>query len=335
MIKKFHITLLVIILGLLFFSGYTYSDSSKVQFIAELPSPGEFTLFANGGWTGNWYVGYNHGWVSELPPVKKEGFVKFYIGARIGRAKTNQQIKEVLSKNEESKDDIAPGPYSILIGVSGSKEERPEKGLILTKTDRIPMEGSAVAALENVGESRWFWLEIDKKLLSSDFKNYIHLWSNDKELNSVETAPILAGGVGSNDRENSYLFKIDGEKKDIKTIKFFEPALAIKFVGNNVPVPKVEISNFGSHPVDAMKQIIETEVSGDYITEVGVQLDSGSGWKNTEKVISNPPYNLIFNFKDLVPGKYKLRCFVKNWWEKISYSEYKTFSIEEETSDEK
>lgn len=306
-----------------------FAGAAEVKFIAELPTPGEFTLFANGGWNGNWYVGYNHGWASNLPPVDTEGVEKAYIGARLGRAKTAEQIKKAFRTSNDEKTEISPGPYSILICVSRSKEHRPQ-GQVLTTTDKIPLEGSPVAALEGVTESRWFWKEVDKSILSSDSSNYIHIWSEDKELNSVEVSPILAAGTGSNKRENSYLVKGKEDKKDIRTIKFFEPALAIKLVGENPPVPKIEINSFKSHPVILMSQVIDTAVSGKYITEVGIQVNSGSGWESVEKVAVNPPYNLILDFKTLSPGSYKLRCWAKNWWEQISYSSHKTFTIEEE-----
>ncbi len=317
----------IIILMIISSTAFLQAEEARVKFIAELPTPGEFTLFANGGWNGNWYVGYNHGWASKLPDVDVHDFEKVYLGARLGRAKTDKQIKKILKSNEEQIN-ISNGPYNILIGISKSKEVRPE-GIVLAATDRIPIEGSPVAALEGVTMSRWFWVEYDKKMLSSDSPVYIHLWSEDEELTSAEAAPILAAGLGSNERENSYLVKGD-ENKDVRTIKFFEPALAVKLVGKNPPVPKIEIESFEKHPVVPEKYIIKTGVSGNYITEVGIELDSGTGWEVSGKIVTIPPYDIAFGFKDLSQGSYKLRCWAKNWWEQIGYSGYKTFTIKEE-----
>src|SRR4051794_30165180 len=39
-------------------------------FMADLANPNDFSVFANGGWDGNWYVGYNTCWIQKLsvPP---------------------------------------------------------------------------------------------------------------------------------------------------------------------------------------------------------------------------------------------------------------------------
>ncbi|MFC2061871.1 hypothetical protein ACFLUV_05095 [Elusimicrobiota bacterium] len=303
-----------------------FAGAGEVEFIAELPTSGEYTLFANGGWNGNWYVGYEHGWISKLPPIKTDGFEKVHIGARLGRAKTLTQIKKVIKSQEAEgkKVNASIGPLQVLIGVSNVKDVKPA-GVLLTNIEQIPLEGSPVMALEQISESRWFWVEVNKSALSSDAENYIHIWSENEELNSVDTAPILAAGTGSNKKDNSYLKK----GNEIKTIKYFEPALAIKLVGEDPPSPVIEIEAFESHPIYPMKNVIRTKVSGDYITEVQIEQDNGSGWKSKGKALTSPPYDLILDFKELPAGEYKLRCRVKNWWENVSYSNFKTFSIQE------
>lgn len=63
--------------------------AEKVLFLTELPNPNDYTLFANGGgWDGNWYVGYNTCWISELPAIPQTGFTRAFLGARLGRMKT-------------------------------------------------------------------------------------------------------------------------------------------------------------------------------------------------------------------------------------------------------
>ncbi len=39
-------------------------------FIADLPNPNNFSLFANGGWDGSWYVGFNTCWMQKLAVPK-------------------------------------------------------------------------------------------------------------------------------------------------------------------------------------------------------------------------------------------------------------------------
>ena len=43
-------------------------------FVAQVPNPNDYVLFANGGWDGNWYVGYNNGWIKKLPAIPKGNY---------------------------------------------------------------------------------------------------------------------------------------------------------------------------------------------------------------------------------------------------------------------
>ena len=44
--------------------------------VSELENPNDFELFANGGWTGNWYIGNNHAWISKLRAVPERNKYK-------------------------------------------------------------------------------------------------------------------------------------------------------------------------------------------------------------------------------------------------------------------
>src|SRR5438552_1865059 len=57
-------------------------------FVAQIPNPNDYVLFANSGWDGNWYVGYNNGWVKKLPAVPNGNYARAYLGAKLGRMKT-------------------------------------------------------------------------------------------------------------------------------------------------------------------------------------------------------------------------------------------------------
>src|SRR3989338_5805148 len=58
-------------------------------FVADLPNPNDFGLFANGGWDGNWYIGYNTCWVQMLT-VPEGKYQRAFIGAKLGRMKNYQ-----------------------------------------------------------------------------------------------------------------------------------------------------------------------------------------------------------------------------------------------------
>ena len=49
--------------------------------VEQVPNPNDYSLFANGGWDGNWYVGYNNGWIKKLPPIPTGRYAHAYLGA--------------------------------------------------------------------------------------------------------------------------------------------------------------------------------------------------------------------------------------------------------------
>ncbi|MFH1415233.1 MAG: hypothetical protein ABIH89_04010 [Elusimicrobiota bacterium] len=326
--SRLKIATAVISLVLVLWHLSAAENGEEVKFIAELPTPGEYTLFANGGWDGNWFVGYKHRWVSELPPVTDNWYAGVYLGAKLGRALTAEQIREIKTKRT-GKQNPDTGPYRILIGISDSPGQKPTVSKLLVMTDNIPLEGSGMSAVEGISDSRWFWVKVDKSMLITDKPNYVHVWSDDEGLDASDVAPVLAGGLGSNKNTNSYLVK--GEKEDeIRNIKYFEPAIAIKLVGKNPPRPDIDITAFEQHPVRPQRYLVRTSVTGRRIMEVWVQIFDGSEWKDTGWPVTRPPYDIVFDYSKLPPGGYRLRCRVENWWGEVSYTAMREFRIENE-----
>ncbi|MEA3506380.1 MAG: hypothetical protein U9R36_02650 [Elusimicrobiota bacterium] len=371
--------------------SYAENNSSggdaEVDFIGELPTPGEFTLFANGGWTGNWYVGSDQGWVTELSVPEKE-YDTLYIGARLGRSKTSDQIREAvniqrqsaaaqkiidilqedLSAGELTKSrdllqkgisgqsreevslfledkvsrgkiietesiisrvlseakDVTGGPYKIMIGISQSKEARPE-GEALVLNSAIPREGSSTRALEDISDSRWFWIEADKNKIPDSEPIYIHLWTEAKELNSIETAPILAAGIGSNEGENTYIVTED----EYRTIKFFEPAIALKGVSGDHGNISITIKEVSRHPVSKQSYLIRIEAEGKDITGTWLEVKrTGGSWHKAGRYIDKPPYHQTLGPAQLSSGRYSLRAAVQNWAGQKEYSKIKEIKID-------
>src|SRR5258708_7528191 len=56
-------------------------------FVSQVPNPNDYMLFANAGWDGNWYVGYNNGWIKRLPAIPPGNYARAYLGAKLGRMK--------------------------------------------------------------------------------------------------------------------------------------------------------------------------------------------------------------------------------------------------------
>src|SRR5438552_11484315 len=81
-------------------------------FIAKLPNPNDYNLFANGGWDGNWYVGYNTCWIKKLPSIRRGEYARAYIGTKVGRMKLSANAKSVWDKR--------PVPGTIYMALSST-----------------------------------------------------------------------------------------------------------------------------------------------------------------------------------------------------------------------
>src|SRR3990167_3494664 len=116
-------------------------------FIADLPNPHDFELFANGGWDGNWYVGYNTCWVQKLavPPGK---YAKAFVGARLGRMKNYQPEGKAPWQKKAYEGEI-------YMGISSTASWNRAQSFYLAPTSDIPLEPDAENAVEGTGESRW------------------------------------------------------------------------------------------------------------------------------------------------------------------------------------
>src|SRR5258708_3539384 len=121
-------------------------------FVAKVPNPNDYSLFANSGWDGNWYVGYNTCWIKKLPPIPPGDYTHAYIGAKLGRMKLLVNPKNIWDKQ--------PIPGSIYMGISSTAAWSRDRSFFLTSTEMIPLEGDAESAVEGTGEAQWFWTEV-------------------------------------------------------------------------------------------------------------------------------------------------------------------------------
>lgn len=242
-------------------------------YIAELPNIHEYELFANNGWTGNWYLGYDHCWIAELPPIpEKKNFKKAFLGVKLGRAKTPAQLtagiraeiealeqkleaaapaeRANLKAEVESLKKISAEGASIHIAVSDGPDFSGKNTQRAAFISEIPLEGDNNEALNNVGESRWFWTEVPMADISPDKPNFVAAWSDSPLLKSVAYAPVIAAGW-SEKNQYAYLSTDNFGKapKNLeKKISFFTPALVIKLVPENkerlgVSIKKAGINN--------------------------------------------------------------------------------------------
>lgn len=204
----------------------------------------EYTLFANSGWDGNWYIGSNMCWIKkfnkELLPDKNL-YSKIYIGVKLGRAKTKPKPgsppweKEIINGN-------------IYVAVSSTPSWHSNQRYFLCKTEDIPTEGDWENAITTTGEARWFYTEIPFDKINFESDIWVCVYSNTPDLISSTCAPILAGAWRER-QQTQFNVWLNNEincsppidpSVSLKTqIRAFDPAIIIKLIpkgAENLPV---------------------------------------------------------------------------------------------------
>jgi len=283
------------------------SDNRYPAIIAEVKNLNDFGLFATSGWDGNWYVGYNHAWVTKLPQAPKGNYTKAYLGAKLGRAKNimRRQLERARThferlKNlpEEQREALAkqlkyesfkkigekieelgrklslPDSGKIYIGINSSPGWGRNHSFFLVSEEDIPLEGDPEEALEGVGEAKWFWVEVPLSLISFDKENYLAIWSPDETLNSAQVSPILASAWGSKETNTWLDEKSEGRPPSFlsRSVTIFEPALAIKLVPANDKRVSVEIIDIMDAEEIREKSVVSATVSGEDIVRAWLEI---------------------------------------------------------------
>jgi hypothetical protein len=102
----------------------TAPKAALPTFIALHPDINAFRAFADGGWDGNWYVGYNTCWIVKLPKPPVGDYVRAFLGARLGRAKTHARRGGASWERD-------PIPGKIYIGISNAAAFSPAQSFFL------------------------------------------------------------------------------------------------------------------------------------------------------------------------------------------------------------
>ena len=301
--------------------------------VAQIPNPNDYGLFANGGWDGNWYVGWNNGWVKKLPPVPPGRYARAFIGAKLGRMKTLPPTGRPPEFN--------PVPGDILIALASTTSWKAGQRWKLTATDDIPLDGSPEYAVENSGESEWFWTEVPLEAVNLSGDNFLALWSPTPELLSVSSAPVLAAGWGGKDVDTWIMKNMKGEPPaDSKAttatgISYFQPAMALKLVPAGPPHSMhVRLLSWQNGTPDHLKPVIAGSAEGDSIEKVWIEYatpirhgDVIKGhWSSLGRPLWKAPYTFSLDQSRLPQGKVLLRLAALNIWEETVYSD--PFEIE-------
>ncbi|MCD6412714.1 MAG: hypothetical protein J7L54_01015 [Elusimicrobia bacterium] len=319
-------------------------------FVAELPSPHEYDLFANGGWNGNWYVGYDHCWIEKLPPIRDiKKYKRAFLGAKMGRAKTPAQIKKIIDQrvaekkkklteaSDKEKDALNAqikelekkkkfaNEIKFFASVSQDPDFSDDEKYFLARNLEIPLDGDYNEALDFVGESRWFWVEIPVSEISRKVPNYVALWSDNPLLTSVSFAPVLAAGWSDSQEKDSFLTTGNKGKKPRvceKNISFFSPALAIKLVPEST-VRKIFVK------IESLKREkkvlrIFADCSAD-IERIRMRLFRDDEEIPTGFGICSRPY--VLSAKNLASGSYKVFLEASDYDGNFAKSRQRNFEI--------
>ncbi|MFH1283869.1 MAG: hypothetical protein ABII27_09440 [bacterium] len=277
------------------------------KYISKVPSIDNFNLFANGGWDGQWYVGNNKCWIQKLNIPEQHGYVKAFIGAKLGRMKS----KQFEGKSSWIREPI---PGSIFIAINSEPAWNDDDTFFLTETKDIPLEGDPENAINGVGESRWFWRAVPLEKINFSGDNYIALLSNSIELDSAEKSPILAAGWGDKEVDTWLNDEVNGmPPKDPEDslkiiINYFEPAIAIKLIpANNY---KLNVGMTITHMTKEQEDeiIISAFVAGINIEKVWLEYSKNKKkWGKLAKSCWNVPYQFSINKENSPSGKYFVR----------------------------
>ena len=303
------------------------------SFVAQVQNPNDYSLFANSGWDGNWYVGYNNGWIKKLPPPASGHYAKAFIGAKLGRMKTlPPEGKPLVFK---------PVPGEIWMAVSSTPVWTANQRFKLTATDDIPLDGSPEYALENVGESQWFWAEVPLHAVNLSGDNYLALWSTTPQLVSVSSSPVLAAAWGGKEVSTWLAKDIAGQPpKDAKSalatgISYFQPALALKLIPEG-PAHEIRVRaiSWVSGTADHPKPVITASAEGDSIERLWIEyaIPERAGdvvhtrWDPVGRPLWKAPYTFSLDQSKLPHGKILLRIVAADVWEEKAFSD--PFEIE-------
>jgi hypothetical protein len=291
-------------------------------YLSELSNINDYTLFANNGWDGNWYVGFNVCWIEEIPAPPKGNYRAAYIGTKLGRAKT----RPVAGKPIWEKETI---PGEIYLSLSSTPAWKPSQRYFVTDAADIPQEGDPENALENAGESRWFWVQVPLDAVNLDGPNYLALWSPTEYFVSVASSPLLAGGWGSQ-KVNSWLNNdVRGyapmmPETSCKTaISVFEPAIAMKLIPEGTEQQiSVAITELKDGRDKTSNKTVVAGVTGQEIEKAWLEVSpDGKSWKKHGKYGYSAPFMFTLKADALPDGKYSLRCAAADIWGTIGYSD--------------
>lgn len=326
--------LFVITSGLFFAQAPAFAESQPVTpasfpiYVSSIPDLNAYTIFANSGWDGNWYVGYDTCWIKKLPPVPKGQYSRAFIGAKVGRMKLDRSTMRAADPQSVA--------GSLYMGLSSTSAWKQDQSFLLVETSEIPQEGDAEVPITGAGESQWFWTEVPVSLVNQGGNNFVALWSPSSSLVNVASSPVVAAAWG--DRLQDAWLKQNGKGEPPRTptdlgaaLSFFEPALALKLIPAGAEHPlAVQAVAWRESVTPRSNPVVIATVMGESIQSVWLEYmpeKSKGTWKKIGHTLRQAPYYLAVDKTKVPAGRVKLRVVASNIWEQKALSDSITIEI--------
>ena len=209
--------------------SYLSKEAVLPSYLSLRPNLNDFTAFADGGWDGNWYVGYNNCWIVQLPSAPPGRYVRAYIGAKLGRAKTQPKPGHGLER--------VPIPGKIYMAISSTQAFSAAQSYLLALTQELAVEPDPNLINQDTKKAGWYWTEVPLKLVNFLGPNYLAIYSPTDYLQSASSAPILGAAATHESGARAWLNRsVRGTAPSdpaaaLETpINYLLPAMALKLV---------------------------------------------------------------------------------------------------------
>ena len=265
------------------------------DFVALHPDIHAFRAFADGGWDGNWYVGFNTCWIVKLPSAPAGNYARAYLGERLGRAKTRP-------RRGGATWDKDPIPGKVYMAISTFPAFSPAQSFYLADTADIPQEPDYENPNLEVGHGEWFWTEVPLKLLNFDGPNYLATWSNTETLISAASSPILGAAMDPSGSKasprawlNSGIAGVPPRDQNAAIgvpVSFYLPSLAIKLVPANAAILEVRGFSVAASTPAAFEARFALAGQDPELASVEASPD-GMGWERVTPLLRHPPYSFL------------------------------------------
>ncbi|MDE2491388.1 MAG: hypothetical protein KGM24_11100 [Elusimicrobia bacterium] len=290
-------------------------------YVTLAPTVHDYSRFADGGPDANWYVGFNNAWIVKLPPAPLGDFSRAFIGARLGRAKTQSDPDKPWVRQ------IIPG--KVYIGISQTPSWTSEQSFFLAETKDIPAEPDPQTHVDGVGAAHWFWAEVPTALISFTAPNYVAVWSPTEDFVSASSAPIIAGAdvdsssdepLAWNNRSISGVPPRNPDSSLETPISNIVPALAIELVPPGPEEPAVAVSDLDVAR-SGKRLLVRFSASGVDVGDAWIESSRDSlDWSRLSARQQRPPYVFDLSPDKIPPSGQYLRGAARDISGAVGYS---------------